>query len=429
MTSPASRFLAILSALVVVTVVATATAMVPGSLDVFRTPKDIALFILCLLLLGVGMAGALLSDDVARLFDVRGPALLVALAAAAWTGIVSIVSLRPAVSVWKPLTAVSFAVLFAATLVAARRWRLAAVVAVLVPAAVNAALALSQSTKIWMPWIVDPRIPERLRTTGLVGNPNDLGTYLVLPALAATAAAIAWPRQKWLYLMVFLLVVGIVSAQSVTPLGALVAGFFAMGMTSSTRRLRIGGLAAVVLIAAIAVIHPGSRLRLEQLVESARGGRLPEMTSNRIVPAVTALRMFRQHPLTGVGPGTFSAVYMSAKLQTDIDHPAWIRDGNEAFGQVHNDHLQVLAETGLPGYALFLTALVLLGAITFRRVEISDQPPDPRVRFARTLAFPAAFAFATLTVAQFPLQLTAPMVPAVYLAALCFAWTAPDESA
>jgi O-antigen ligase len=428
MTVTASRFLALLWALVVVTIIVTATAMVPGSLDVFRTPKDIALFVLCLSLVGVGLAGALLSDDIARLFDVHRPALLVALAATAWTAVASMASMRPEISVWKPLTAVSFAALFAVSLAVAGQRRLLAVVVVLVPAVVNSLVALSQSTELWMPWIVDPRIPERLRTTGLIGNPNDLGTYLVLPALAATAAAIAWPRQKWLYLMVFVLVVGIASAQSVTPLGALVAGFFAMGMTSSTRRLRIGGLVAVIVIAAIAVIHPGSRLRLEQLVDSARGGRLPEMTSNRIMPATTALRMFREHPLTGVGPGTFSAVYMSEKLKTDVDHPAWIRDGNESFGQVHNDHLQVLAETGLPGYLLFVAALVLLGAVTFRARTAID-PPDPRVRFARTFAFPAAFAFATLALAQFPLQLTAPMVPAIYLAALCFAWTAPHESA
>jgi hypothetical protein len=97
------------------------------------------------------------------------------------------------------------------------------------------------------------------------------------------------------------------------------------------------------------------------------------------------------------------------------------------FAQVHNDHLQVLAETGLPGYLLFLGALVLLAAITFRLPSVPDIS-DPRVRFARLFAFPAALTFAVLTLAQFPLQLTAPTVADLYLAALCFSWTAPSAS-
>jgi hypothetical protein len=115
---------------------------------------------------------------------------------------------------------------------------------------------------------------------------------------------------------------------------------------------------------------------------------------------------------------------MPYKLRTiDEKYPQWVRLGNESFGQVHNDHLQVLAETGAPGYLLFLTALVMLGMVSLRRTAIDD----PRTQFARLFALPAAVTFAVLALAQFPMQLTAPMVPAIYLAALCFAWT-HDES-
>jgi O-antigen ligase len=198
-----------------------------------------------------------------------------------------------------------------------------------------------------------------------------------------------------------------------------------MAATGATRRLRYAGLAAVVALVAIAGLHPASRARFEKLVESASIGRLPELTSFRVMPAATAIRMFLERPLVGVGPGSFSSLYMGYKLKTDEAFPQWIRAGGESFGQAHNDHLQVLAETGLPGYALFIAALVMLGAITFRRGE----PPDDRARFARAFAFPGAAAFATLALAQFPLQVTAPMVPALFLGALCFAWTRSNESA
>jgi hypothetical protein len=146
------------------------------------------------------------------------------------------------------------------------------------------------------------------------------------------------------------------------------------------------------------------------------------MTSYRIMPAATAVEMFLDRPLVGIGPGSFSALYMSYKREIDEKYPQWLRLANESFGQAHNDHLQILAETGLPGYLMFVAALVLLARVSFRRNDAVDAT-DLKAQFARIFAFPAVACFAVLAVAQFPLQLTAPTVPALYLAALCFAWT------
>ncbi|HYC60587.1 MAG TPA: O-antigen ligase family protein [Thermoanaerobaculia bacterium] len=418
------RFLTVLWVLVVAILLVTPLVMVPYSFDVFRTPKDAVFVSLSLLLIAALAGGALLSDDAARLLRMRAPIVFVALAAPLWTAVVTLTSMRPGVSLYKPLTVVCCSAFVVATLLTVKGRHFSALMVVLAPAAVNSLLATVQSTGVWQPWAIDPRIPFRLRTTGLIGNPNDLGTYLTLPALAAFAAAIAWPRRKWMYGVAVLFLIGIASAQSVTPVVAAVAGLFVMAVTSTTRRLRYATFGALAALIVIAAVHPASRTRFARLFESAAIGRLPELTSMRVVPAATAWRMFLDRPLVGVGPGGFSALYMTAKLETDAAYPQWIRVGADSFSQVHNDHLQVLAETGLPGYAIFIAALGLLGAITFRRGEVADE----RVRFARTFAFPAAVSFAMLTLAQFPLQLTAPMVPALYLGALCFAWTAGDES-
>jgi O-antigen ligase len=414
-----SRFLSLLWLLVVAIAVASPLAMHPGTFDVFRTPKDIVFLTLSLLLLAAGAAGALLSDDVGRILQRRSPALFIAIAAAAWTGIATLTSLRPSVSLWKPLTVVCFAAFFAATLIVVAGRGLGALVVVFIPAAINSVISTLQSTGVWYPWVVDPRMPMRMRTTGFIGNPNDLGTYLIIPALAAIAAAVVWRQHKWLYAVAALLLVGVASAQSVTPVIAGMAGLFAMTVSGGTKRLRLAAIAAVAALVILAAAIPGSRTRFERLFGAISAGKLPELTSFRVVPAATAWQMFEDRPLLGMGPGMFSATFVSRKLQTDEDFPQWIRPRNQTFGQVHNDHLQLLAETGLPGYALFFAALVLLGAIPFRT------PPsaDPRVRFARLFAFPAAFSFAVLALAQFPLQLTAPMVADLYLAALCIAWT------
>jgi O-antigen ligase len=420
------RFLTLLWGMVAAMAFVTPLVMIPYSFDVFRTPKDVVFMSLSLLMIAAAAGGALLHDDLARLLRMKSPIVFVALAATAWTATVTATSLRPLASRWKPVTVACFAAFAIVVLLTAKGRHFSALMIVMIPAAINAAIATAQSTGLWSPWAVDPRIPERVRTTGLVGNPNDLGSYLVLPALAAFAAAIAWPRRRWLYALAVLLLVGLASAQSVTPVLAAVAGLFSMAMTSTTRRLRYGGLVAVLVLVSIAFIHPASRARFLRLREAASIGSLPEMTSYRVVPAATAFRMFLDRPLVGVGPGSFSAMYMTYKLRTDEAFPQWIREGSESFGQAHNDHLQVLAETGVPGYAIFLTALVLLGAITFRR---RGDASDERVRFARTLAFPAAAGFGVLALAMFPLQLTAPMVPALFLAALCFAWANPNEAA
>lgn len=419
------RFLIVLWSVVAGTVVVTAAAMQPGSFDVFRTPKDLALLVCALGILIIGAAGALFSNDLLPILRrLQTPPVMLALAAAVWTVVVSLTSMRPHASFWAPITVICFAAFFCAALLTANKHPVLALLIVLIPAAANAIIAVLQSTQIWYPWAVDPRVPMRVRTTGFIGNPNDLGSYLVLPALAAFAAGLTWRRHRWLLIVAMVLVAGIASAQSVTPFIALFAGVFVMAVTSRTRGVRLVVIGAAIAILAAASLHPGSRARFQSLRESASSGQLPEMTSFRIMPAMTAFEMFKDRPLVGVGPGSFSAMYMPYKLaRMDDKYPQWVRLGNESFGQVHNDHMQLLAETGLPGYLMFLAALALLAMVSFRRAENDD----PRVQFARSFALPAAVTFAVLALAQFPLQLTAPMVPTLYLAALCFAWT-QDEA-
>jgi O-antigen ligase len=164
---------------------------------------------------------------------------------------------------------------------------------------------------------------------------------------------------------------------------------------------------------------------MRTLMSYAAGGQLSEMTSFRLPAYSAALAMFRERPLLGVGPGVFRALYLPYKLRLDAEHPQWIRLGNQSFGQVHNDHLQILAETGLPGYLIFLAALALVARLSFARRDETDA----RTRFVTTYAFPGMVALFVLALAHFPLQLTSHIVPAAYLSALCIAWKDLDASA
>lgn len=415
-----------MSAFVAAAVIATPLVVQRGTIDVFRTPKDVVFELLALAIFAVAAAGALLRDDVARRLMAARTPLLAAAAVLLWTCMASWWSLKPAVSMFKPLTVFCAAVFFAAALFVARGRGLLAICIALVPAAVNAVLAILQATGVLAPWSwIEAPVARRLATTALVGNPNEVGGYLVLPALAAIAAAMVWPRRRWLYAVAVVICAGVLAAQSLTSLLALAAGLVALVFTPAARRVR---LPAIILLAAFAaglLLYPGSRARIRTAIRHAAAGDLSAAGSFRLPAWTVAAKMFAERPLTGVGPGTFGALYMPYRVSLDERYPQWIQFNRFNFSEAHNDHLQILAETGIPGYALFLTSLVLLARLSFRRTRDAD----PRHAFAQTFGFPAAAAFFVLCLAHFPLQLTSTIVPALYLAALCFAWTTADEDA
>ena len=145
------------------------------------------------------------------------------------------------------------------------------------------------------------------------------------------------------------------------------------------------------------------------------------LTSNRVPAAMTTFDMFRDRPLLGLGPHVFQARYMPYRMKLEERHPEFIQLGRDNFGEAHNDHLQVLAETGIPGYVLLLLFAGSIAMLTLRRPALDDD----RARFAGAFAFPAVAAFLAVALGQFPMELTAASVTYTYAAALCFAWR-PD---
>ena len=406
-------------------VVATALAVSPGSFDIFRTPKTVVFQLLALLIFAAGATAMLLSERVARAFRANRTALLMAVAAVVWTAIASMTSLKPAVSLPDTFSVFCYAVFFIAAVWTSRERGPSAVAVALAPAVVNAVAAFMQSFGKWTLWFVPVELEQRLRTTGFIGTANESGGYLVIPLIAAIAAAIAWPRLRWVFgIAAAVIAVGVVAAQSVTSIGAAACGVASMVLLPGARRVRWAAAIGVILFICAVALHPGSRARMKTMVSYAEGGQLAEMTSFRLPAYTVALAMFRDRPLLGVGPGVFRALYLPYKLEMDAEYPQWIRIGHQTFGLVHNDHLQLLAETGLPGYLLFLAAMFFVARLSFTRRD----DPSPRARFVTAYAFPGVAALFVLALAHFPLQLTSHVVPALYLAAVCIAWKDPDAS-
>lgn len=421
-----SRWEIVLWSLVSAAVLFTPLTVKPGAFDAFRTPKTVLFQLLALTIFATGITGALISDRIARSFRANRTALSIALAAVAWTAITSSTSIKPEASLYKTFAVFCFVVFFIAALWTSWRRGPWAIAIVLAPAVVSSVVALMQSFGKWTLWYVPIEYERRIRTTAFIGTANELGGYLVLPLIAAIAATIAWPRLRWMFgAAAGVIAVGVVAAQSVTSIAAAVCGVAAMLLLPGARRFRPAAVIGLVVFVTAVALHPGSRARMRTVLEFAAGGRVTEMTSFRLPAYGVAWDMFRERPLLGVGPGSYRALYMPYKLRLDERRPEWIRIGHQPFSQAHNDHLQILAETGLPGYLLFLGALIFLARLSFARRDAGS----PQVQFATTFAFPAAVAFFVLALAHFPMQVTSNLVPAVFLAALCISWKEPLESA
>jgi O-antigen ligase len=187
-------------------------------------------------------------------------------------------------------------------------------------------------------------------------------------------------------------------------------------------------IAALLLVSGAIALRPSTGIgaHFRQLIPAARNREYPVLFSERLVPFLCAVEMVRAEPVTGVGPGCFKYQFMMTRLALDQRYPPqWTRGWPMNFGETHNDHLQVAAETGLPGYALFVAAILLL-AIPSRRSREADQAITEKQAVARAVRLPLAATFFVIAVAQFPLQIAAPRLMFLTLGAIAISWDRRD---
>ncbi|MCS6827162.1 MAG: O-antigen ligase family protein, partial [Caldilinea sp.] len=95
----------------------------------------------------------------------------------------------------------------------------------------------------------------------------------------------------------------------------------------------------------------------------------------RLAHWVAARRMWERSPWFGVGVGNYAAVYPEVRL------PRW----EDPLGHAHNIYLNMLAETGLLGFAVFLTLWGVVVAWSRRRSR-SGSPVDGQQRWRAAVA-------------------------------------------
>jgi O-antigen ligase len=124
------------------------------------------------------------------------------------------------------------------------------------------------------------------------------------------------------------------------------------------RRLAVAGIAGVAASAALFLwLDPGQISR--RLGAVADLSRAPEATlGERRELARDALHIFRAHPWTGAGLGSFATVYPRYRsFASDLE-----------WDHAHNDYAEALAETGVAGGVAIVVALALFVALAFQNL-------------------------------------------------------------
>ena len=399
-------------------------AIITSGSDPFRLPKELAFRAEAILLLAVAVFWMTSRKRTWRIG--RGPELVATAAIVGWALLTTATSTNRLLSADSLITVAAAAVIFVATHVAAQALSLVAVDVLMVGACANAALVILQETKLWTPLAVT--IQGHYASVGLLGNANDVGTFLVAPEIAAVVVAVTVPGvRRWVYALIALLLGGgVIASGTRTALAALVAALIVFALLQSRR-------AAIVAVAALAILALpllsrstaiGSGVR--EFIAAAKTRDYQRLLSERLVPFLAATDMARDHPLVGVGPGCFRYHFMAYRVALATHYPAaWTQGWPQNFGEVHNDHLQVASEMGLPGYVLFLGAIGAAAGIWRRRRAVAVAP---EAAFARALRWPLAAAAIVVCLAQFPLELAAPRLMFLSLAALCIAWDRDDAA-
>ena len=188
------------------------------------------------------------------------------------------------------------------------------------------------------------------RYAGAGFNPNDLAILMVLSIPIAYYLSLKIPGARaWVNRVEIVLatVTIFLTGSRAASLALIVAlAIIPLTYSSLTRREKFGSVAAAIaaLAASLLFIPASSWARLATASSEIQQGTL----NDRTVIWRAALTLFENHPVLGVGAGTFAP-----SVQTILGQAL----------SAHNTFLSVLIEGGLVGFGFFLSiALILMGS-------------------------------------------------------------------
>ena len=209
----------------------------------------------------------------------------------------------------------------------------------------------------WNPKVIVPNAYAPFyRVNSVFWDPSIYGRYLVVAILATLALVLLGLRSRLLvgaFAAVAVLWVGLLVSFSQSSFAALVAGVLAAAAVVWRWRAAaaLGAVAVVVLAAGFAT----PQVRTKLLDESRAG--LDKATSSRAGLVGNGIRIAGDHPVAGVGIGSFGRAYAER---------TGLRGREPQRAASHTTPVTVAAETGVVGLLLLGWLLVAALAATLR---------------------------------------------------------------
>jgi O-antigen ligase len=230
-------------------------------------------------------------------------------------------------------------------------------------------------------WLYNSSMSGRAIWNHMYANPNDLAT-LTLLALAICAGVLFTERERTVrtaaLLGVGMLTLLVFMTQSRGGILAL-AVFALFSLKNSKRQQRMRMLVLFAAVAGVlAMFAPSSvwnRISALQNVTNTENLRTVDREGSaeqRYEIWKVARKIIREHPVFGVGLGTYSSAHHDYALGSEFNKTA---RGNR---DTHSTYLNVIAETGYVGGAIFIGMFLTL-AVHAERVRRRARAVMPRV--------------------------------------------------
>ena len=215
------------------------------------------------------------------------------------------------------------------------------------------------------------------RLAGPIGEKNRYA-QIMLMLIPLGVLQFSGERRRWLKVAALgcALLAAIATALTFSRGAALAAGVVLLAMVA-LRYVRLNHLvAAAAVIAVVLVAVPAYSARLTSLVDlgallsdEPAGTGTDNSLLSRATENLTALRVFADHPVLGVGPGQFPAYYRDYADDIGVSVRAQDR-------QAHNLYLGMAAETGILGLTVFMGAVVatLIQLARARALALPSRP-------------------------------------------------------
>lgn len=182
------------------------------------------------------------------------------------------------------------------------------------------------------------------RPPSLSGNPVPMAASV---AMAVPFAIYFAARHRSFSIVLMGLLSAIAVSESRGPQLGLIASFIVM-LTTFLKKRVIAAIAVAAIIVSVVSI-------------SMQSSRLTSITE-RLAYYSMALEMTKDHPIVGVGPDNFKVAFPLYRT------PEVGQYGEHLIStQVHNNYLQMLATTGIPGFMLYVT--FIMAVMVFIRGE------------------------------------------------------------